>query len=105
MKKHGLISGPILTDRHCPFANHYQFFRELMFALKHDGVFVLLHDERSPTFWNQEERGLVPFLSSLLPSAASARVAVLSTQQIVEKIRQSGRHPWIEEFRQKYSLV
>jgi hypothetical protein len=38
------------SERLCPFANHYQFFREIPFALENDGVFVLLSDDRNPAF-------------------------------------------------------
>ena len=49
--KHGFLRGRMATDATCLLANHYQFFREVGLALEKDGIFVLLSDERSPTFW------------------------------------------------------
>jgi hypothetical protein len=107
MEKHGLIAGPILTDSRCILASHYQFFRELVFALEHGGQFVLLHDERSPTFCFHRPRGdygLMPLLLDMLPDAVRQRVGIVSIQRVVQQIEASGRHPWVSEFQAKYAL-
>jgi hypothetical protein len=69
LKKHGFLSGPIGQNATCILATYYQFFREVIFSLELGGSFVLLSDERSPTFicdGPQGRRGLMPFLLSLL---------------------------------------
>jgi len=107
MKNHRLLVGPLLTDSCCIFASHYQFFRVLLLALESDGLFVLLHDERSPTFCFHGPRGdygLMPLLLRLLPDDIRHRVGIVSVQRVVEHIKASGRHSWIGEFEAKYAL-
>jgi hypothetical protein len=108
MREHKLIGGPVERDAMCVMANHYQFFRELLVALHNDGKFVLLCDERSPTFFcraHGETRGLMPFLSSLLTANVRERVAVLTIQELISFIKDSGQHDrWIGEFETKYGL-
>ena len=98
LKKHGFLSGPIGQNATCILATYYQFFREVIFALELGGSFVLLSDERSPTFscdGSQGKRGLMPFLLSLIPESARARVAIVSVQQVVAAIKTSKQHKWI----------
>ena len=107
MKKHG-ISYAIQNDRQCLFTSHYQFFREVILALEKGGTFVLLSDERSPVFHCRSdagERGLMPFLASLLPEAIRGRVASISTQELVAEIERHERHrDWVAEFKDKYGM-
>ena len=105
---HGFLLGPVGHDATCILATHYQFFREVIFALESGGVFVLLSDERSPTFHcdgPQGQRGLMPFLLSLMPDPARSRVATATIQQVVAAINASGRHGWTNEFESKYGLT
>lgn len=107
MDEYGLVAGPILTDSQCILANHYQFFRELLFALEHDGQFVLLHDERSPTFCfhgPHGDYGLMPPLLQMLPDDIRRRVGIVSIQRVVEHVKASGRHQWVGEFEAKYDM-
>jgi POLQ-like helicase len=108
MDKRGLIAGPVLTDSQCILASHYQFFRELLVALESGGLFVLLHDERSPTFSFPApggDYGLMPLLLRLLPEDVRHRVGIISIQQVVEHVKASSRHPWINDFEAKYGLL
>jgi hypothetical protein len=108
MEKHGLVAGPILSDSQCILAIHYQFFRELLLALESGGQFVLLHDERSPTFCFRGPsgyHGLMPLLLQLLPAEVRSRVGIISIRRVVEHIKASGRHPWISDFEAKYGLL
>jgi POLQ-like helicase len=105
LEKHGFLSGIIGQNATCILATYYQFFREVIFALELGGSFVLLSDERSPTFGcdgPQGKRGLMPFLLSLLPESVHNRVATVGIQQVVAAIRSSGRHEWIAQFERKY---
>lgn len=107
MNKYGLLE-KIKDDNTCIFINYYQFFRELMLSLKYEGVFVILYDERNPTFYSNnyyEPRGLIPFLTSLLPETHKPKVKTITIQQVVKSIVDSGRHDsWIEEFKDKYGV-
>lgn len=97
----------LLEDSICIMTSYYQFFREALMALELGGDFVLLCDRRSPTFAygdTNTERGMMPFLLSLLPDSAIERIAVITIQDVVEAIRATGRHEWVSEFEAKYGL-
>ena len=51
LEKYGFLNTQIAKDSLCVLVNNYQFFREVLFALEYDGVFILLSDERNPTFY------------------------------------------------------
>jgi hypothetical protein len=107
MKELGLDQGAIGEDAQCIFTNHYQFFRELLFALQHGGTFVLLCDQRSPIFYcegPQGERGLMPYLLELLPEQLRRSVASVTVQELVAEIAVAGGHEWVNEFKVKYGL-
>jgi len=108
LKKHGFLDGPIGTDTTCILTAYYQFFREVLFALEYDGTFVLLRDVRNPTLDCPNpagRRGLMPFLSGMVPETLRPRIGSISIQQVVKAVEDSGRHPWIVEFQEKYGLV
>lgn len=97
-------SGPI-----CPFVNYYQFFREVLFSLKKDGCFLLLHDERNPAFLkvskNGKKSGLWPFLNEFVPDEHKAAIGRITIQQLIIEIDKSERHhDWINEFKLKYGI-
>jgi hypothetical protein len=101
MKKHGLLG----TDEPCPFTEFYQAYRLLMFALEKGGVFLLIHDERNPTFLVTQggvARGRFRRFERLLPKAATEKLFALSIQQIVACLEEDGRHGWLDEFKRKY---
>ncbi|MBP7509557.1 MAG: hypothetical protein KA807_17220 [Prolixibacteraceae bacterium] len=108
MAKHG-ITESVRNDRQCLFVAHYQFFREVIFAIEKGGIFVLLSDERSPVFQCQsgeKMNGLLPFLSELLPDNLRDKVAPISIQEFVNAIEQyRTHHDWIYEFKKKYGMV
>jgi len=92
----------------CVLATYYQFFRELLFALEYGGIFVLLHDERSPVFHceaNGANRGLMPMLLKYVPEEYQSKVASLSIQRLSKHIAGSEKHQdWIGDFRKKYGI-
>ena len=107
LDKHGFLQEPIGQNATCILASYYQFFREVVFALELGGSFVLLSDERSPTFLcegSQGKRGLMPFLLSLVPPSPHAHVATVTVQQVIAAAKASGRHEWVAEFERKYGL-
>ena len=93
----------------CLLAQYYQFFREVLFALSQGGYFVLLVDRRNPTFIRESSkgaRGLMPFLINFVPQAHRHRIKSIFVQQIVQAIRESGRHDhWVGEFDRKYGIT
>jgi POLQ-like helicase len=111
MEKHGFLAGPISRERLCVFAQYYQFFRIVLFALEYGKPCVLLSDARSPTFANrgkdgdQPRRGLLPMLLGFVPETVRPQVKAVTVQEVVTAIKRSGRHPWISKFERKYGLV
>ena len=104
MKKHDLFGEALKQSPTCILASHYQFYRELLFALERGGHFVLLSDRRSPTFVTGLGLGRFEFLADLLPAAPRSYVAAISVQDVVAAVERSGRHPWVAEFRRKYGM-
>ena len=89
LKKHH-FSEILGKETLCIFALHYQFFRELVFALEKGGKFILLSDERSPVFYNKMndvDRGLMPLLMRYVPIRYKNRVGCITVQQMVEEIK------------------
>ena len=108
LKRHGFLSGPIGQESLCVLSMHYQFFRELLFALELNGWFVLLYDERNPTFFSDGPdgvRGLIPLMLSFVPEPLRNRVGAVSVQKVVQAIEETNRHEWITEFERKYGLM
>lgn len=104
---YGFLKSKLSTDSMCIMANHYQYFREVLFALEHDGIFVLLYDERNPTFFckgKNDTRGLIPFLEQFIPTELKSRTANISIQEIVKEIEVPGKHHWITDFKKKYGV-
>jgi hypothetical protein len=107
MARHNLISEKIVENNTCILANNYQFFRELLFALESGGTFLLLSDERSPTFHCKGpsgDRGIMAELLKLVPTSLKPRIGSISTQDLVMAIKHSRRHSWITDFEKKYGL-
>jgi hypothetical protein len=108
MEKHGFLEGPLAQDSACIMASYYQFFREVLFALEAGGIFVLLCDQRSPTFAYQDgdvQRGLMPFLLSVTPEKLQDRIKVVYIQDVLKAFREISRHEWVGEFSKKYGLL
>jgi hypothetical protein len=107
MNKHGFVTSAVQQNALCILSVHYQFFREVLFALEAGGVFVLLYDARNPAFYSEAgglKRGLSHFLRTFVPQQYQQRVINLSIQQVVEAIKDTRRHEWIFEFEKKYGL-
>lgn len=108
IRKYDIDSGRICKDSVCILANHYQFFREAIFAFEHNGIFILLCDERSPVFYSdgpRGPRGVMPFLVNLLPEQLRRHVSYVTVQELMAEIESSGRHEWLGEFATKYGLA
>jgi len=98
------LNGALLTNATCILASYYQFFREILFALYKGGTFVILSDNRSPTF-SFGVRGLLPFLLKFVPSNYRNQIGQINVQDLVTTIEKSGNHDdWIAEFKNKYGM-
>lgn len=108
MQKYGIDKNRIGQDAVCILANHYQFFREAIFAFEHQGIFILLCDERSPVFYSDGPngpRGVMPFLVSLLPDELHRHISCVTVQELVAEIELLTQHEWHGEFKAKYGLA
>lgn len=112
LEKHGFLDTPVGTDSSCVLVNHYQFFREFLFAVEKGGRFVLLCDERNPAFYCKHEtnprrtRGLMEYLQTLIPQHLQSKIAHVTIQQVMSSLRQVGGHDhWMDEFERKYGLT
>lgn len=106
LDKHGFLRGAIADNATCFLATYYQFFREVLYALEKEGVFILLVDKRNPTFscGKDGKRGLFPFLKGFVPSRHKDKVHMVAVQEVVTAIKDLGKHSWISEFQQKYGI-
>ena len=110
LQEYNFITPPFSTSSICPMANNYQFFREVLFALSSRGRFVLLYDERNPTFFRtskdgKQTFGLWPFMLSFVPKKYKNDVYSVTIQQVVKAIEDNGKHnDWINQFKEKYGL-
>ena len=108
LEKHGFLSGPAGSGPICPLALYYQFFRELLFAIELGGDFVLLYDERNPSFYADGvagQRGLMPFLLTFVPEGLRRRVHSITLQQVVRAYQRHEALTWLAEFEKKYALT
>lgn len=108
LEKYSFLDGALGKEAACLLSIHYQFFRELLFAIEMGGLFVLLYDSRNPTFVSEGpwgERGLLPFLLTFVPDSLKGRVKAITLQEVVESIDKSGRHEWVGEFERRYSIA
>lgn len=106
--KYGFLSGLAGSSPICPMALYYQFFRELIFAIESGGEFVLLFDERNPSFYSSGssgKRGLMPFLVQFVPEEICSRVHAITIQQVVVSYQGDETIPWLNEFKRKYHLT
>lgn len=108
LEEYGFLDTPTWTGPICPLAIYYQFFREVLFAIESGGDFVLLHDQRNPTFYCGEAPngvGLMPFLVTFIPKELRKRVHSVSIQQVIVSYKDLGEFEWLSEFEKKYNLV
>ncbi|MHC1778931.1 MAG: hypothetical protein AB9922_01685 [Bacteroidales bacterium] len=107
IEKYGFFE-KLKNEKICILVNYYQFFREILLSIDKDGYFVFLSDERSHVFNCQnggKVRGLIPLLTEFVPDKYRDRIVLVTIQEIVHSIRNTGRHnDWINEFELKYGL-
>jgi len=108
MEVHGLLNNRLSDSLFCPFASYSQFFREVLYALDKGGNFVLMYDDRNPAFISRRlegDRGLFPFLFSLLPTEVQSRVHGITIREVFNTIKVGQKHrDWIDQFAEKYGF-
>jgi POLQ-like helicase len=107
LEKYGFAEGKLGSESLCPLSIHYQFFRELLFALEKGGLFIMLVDQRNSAFLPtepQSNRGLIALLSEFIPAQRQNSFGMLTVQKVVATIEATGRHAWISEFKRKYAM-
>ena len=108
LEKYGFLSGLVGNSPICPLALYYQFFRELIFAIESGGDFVLLYDQRNPSFYcggSSGDRGLMPFLITFVPEGLRSRIHSITIQQVIESYKTNEGFSWLTEFEKKYDLI
>ncbi len=105
MEKHGLITDSLEASSICPFVTLYQAYRILIFALERGERFLLIHDQRNPSFaWTSTsiDRGAFTLFYEFLPTSAQRRCHRITTQEIVQILERTFPFPALEEVKAKY---
>lgn len=105
MEKHGLLSTQMRNDSQCPFSTLYQLYRLILFALEKNGHFLLLYDERNPSFLVERDnikRGLFNRVYESLPTNIQNKCHTLSVQSILPILQQYLDLDWVNELKKKY---
>lgn len=97
--------GLFWNSNSCQFTEFYQAYRLLLFALKLNGYFILIYDDRNNAFIYKENgkpRGKFIRFINVLPEDIRKRVFALSIQDILKYLDVSVKPAWLEEFKEKY---
>ena len=105
LEKHSLLTNAVRAESRCPFIDLYQAYRVLLFALEKGGHFLLMYDERNPSFLAQTprlRRGLFARFEEALPAEARARCHSITHQAMVAILERQGNADWLIEVQEKY---
>jgi len=110
MEKHGLLTEQMKRDSQCPFSTLYQLYRLILFALENFGLekgghFLLIYDERNPSFLVERDnikRGLFNRVCESLPANIQNKCHVLSVQSILPILQKHPNLDWTNELKKKY---
>ncbi len=105
MQKHGLLTERMRNDSQCPFSTLYQFYRLILFALEKDGHFLLLYDERNPSFLVERDnmkRGLFNLVYDTLPNKVKGKCHAFSVQSMLPILEKHPELEWTNELKKKY---
>jgi len=105
MEEHGLLTQQIRNDSQCPFSTLYQLYRLILFALVKKGHFLLIYDDRNPSFLVERDntkRGLFNRVYESLPSEIQDKCHALSVQSVLKILEQHSSLDWVDELREKY---
>lgn len=105
MKRYGLLTEQMKNSFQCPFSTLYQIYRLILFALKKGGHFLLLYDERNPSFLVERDnikRGLFNLVYDSLPHDIQSKCHALSVQSILKILERHSSLNWVDELIEKY---
>lgn len=105
MKKHRLLTKQMKRDSQCPFSTLYQLYRLILFTLEKNGHFLLLYDERNPSFLLERDnikRGLFNLVYESLPGKIQNKCHALPVQSALKIIEQHSSLDWVDELKEKY---
>ncbi|MFC1981596.1 hypothetical protein ACFLVN_05090 [Chloroflexota bacterium] len=105
MEELGLLTKQIKNDLQCPFSTLYQLHRLILFALEKNGHFLLLYDERNPSFLVERDnmkRGLFNLVYESLPGKIQDKCYALSVQSVVPILEKHPNLDWTNELKEKY---
>lgn len=105
MEKHSLLTEQVKNDSQCPFSTLYQLYRLILFALEKNGHFLLIYDDRNPSFLVERDnikRGLFNRVRESLPSKIQRGCHALSVQSILPILQQYPELDWTNELKEKY---
>ncbi len=105
MKNYKLLTKQIKNGFQCPFSTLYQIYRLILFALEKNGHFLLLYDDRNPSFLVERDdirRGLFNRVYESLPHKVQNKCHVLSVQSILPILQKHHELDWTNELKEKY---
>ncbi len=105
MKEHGLLTKLMKRNSQCSFSTLYQLYRLILFALEKNGDFLLLYDERNPSFMVERDnikRGLFNLVYDELPSKVQNRCHAFSLQSVLPILQRHSELDWTNELKEKY---
>ena len=105
MQKHGLLTERMRNDSQCPFSTLYQLYRLILFALEKKGHFLLIYDDRNPSFLvgrDNLKRGLFNRVYQSVPKNIQIKCHALSVQSILPILQKHPELDWANELKEKY---
>ena len=105
MQKHSLLTKQMKRDSQCPFSTLYQLYRLILFALEKNGHFLLIYDERNPSFLVERDnikRGLFNRVYQSLPKNIQTKCHTLSVQSILPILQKHRELDWVNDLKEKY---
>jgi len=105
MDKNGLLTEQIRSSWQCPFPTLYQLYRLILFTLEKNGHFLLIYDERNPSFLIERANikcGLFNLAYESFPSKIQNKCHALSVQSILLILQKHPELDWTNKLKEKY---
>lgn len=105
MKQYSLLTEQMENNSQCPLSTLYQIYRLILFSLKKNGYFLLIYDERNPSFLVERDnikRGLFNRVYDSLPQDTQSKCHAFSVQHILPILQNHPQLDWLDELKAKY---
>jgi len=105
MQKHSLLTKQMKRDSQCPFSTLYQLYRLILVALEKEGHFLLIYDDRNPSFLVERDnlkRGLFNRVYQSLPKNIQTKCHTLSVESILPILQKHPELDWVNDLKEKY---